>query len=139
MKNNERNDSTSKVKPIETEYTQSLHQKVNQKQAQKVRLYRRLVVFALTALIICTVLTVTFINQKKVLAAKIEEKEQLLLDLEEVENEQVILNEQLIKLDDDEYIAKLAREQYFLSESYEIIFSMPKDSDKKEEQEGEKE
>lgn len=133
------NHSSSKVESIETEYTQSLQRKVNQKRAQKVRLYRRLAVFSLIAIITFSVLTVTFVNQKKVLAAKQEEKEMLLLDLVSVEEDQQALNEQLEKLNDDEYIAKLAREQYFLSEKHEIIFSMPKSNEKGEKKESEKE
>ncbi|MBO1910044.1 septum formation initiator family protein, partial [Microvirga sp. 3-52] len=40
-------------------------------------------------------------------------------------DEQEMLMNQLAKLEDDEYIAKLARQEYFLSDDNEIIFSMP--------------
>lgn len=122
--------SSATVRPIHTDYVRSLEQKVNRKKAQKVRLYRRLAVFAITAAIILSVMTITFANQKRMLAAKEEEKEVLLVELAEVNEEQLFLNGQIAKLNDDEYIAKLAREQYFLSDKNEIIFSMPKSTDK---------
>ena len=39
------------------------------------------------------------------------------------------MKEQVIKLNDDDYIAKLARKEYFLSESDEIIFTLPSSRD----------
>ncbi len=42
-----------------------------------------------------------------------------------------MLKSQIIKLNDDEYIAKLARKEYFLSEDNEIIFAIP-ENDKKD-------
>lgn len=131
--------SSATVRSIETEYVRSLQQKVNRKKALKIRLYRRLFIFSLVAVIILSVLTVTFFNQQKVLAAKEKEKEVLLTELVEVEENQAMLTGQLAKLNDDEYIAKLAREQYFLSEKNEIIFSMPKSKEKDEKKDGEKE
>lgn len=136
-KNEERPSAT--VKSIHTDYVRSLEQKVNRKKARKVRLYRRLTVFAIAAVIILSVLTMTFVNQKSMLATKEQEKEVLLAELAEVNEEQLLLTGQIAKLNDDEYIAKLAREQYFLSDKNEIIFSMPKTKGKDEKKDGKKE
>lgn len=138
VRNNEERQSAT-VKSIHTDYVRSLEQKVNRKKAQKVRLYRRLTVFAIAAVIILSVLTMTFVNQKSMLAAKEQEKETLLVELAEVNEEKLLLTGQIAKLNDDEYIAKLAREQYFLSDKNEIIFSMPKTKGKDEKKDGEKE
>ncbi|RKJ59809.1 septum formation initiator, partial [Butyricicoccus sp. 1XD8-22] len=43
--------------------------------------------------------------------------------------QQEMLNLQIAKLEDDEYLAKLARKEYFLSEEGEIIFTIPKDKE----------
>lgn len=131
--------SPARVASIENEYVRSLQQKQERRQAQKTRLYRRLAVFAVFAVLILGVLTHTFLGQKKVLATKMEEKEALLAELEEVEAEQDRLTKQLVKLDDDEYIAKLARQRYFVSEKNEIIFSIPKEDELNEKKSGEKE
>ena len=70
-------------------------------------------------------LTITMLNQSQALAAKEERKEKALIALEQVQDEQEMLNSQILKLNDDEYIAKLARKEYFLSEDGEIIFAIP--------------
>lgn len=131
--------SSATVRPIHTDYVRSLEQKKNRKKAQKVRLYRRLTVFAIAAVLILSVMTITFVNQKKMLAAKIEEKEVLVAELADVTEDQSALNRQIAKLNDDEYIAKLAREQYFLSDKNEIVFSMPKNKENSEKKNGKKE
>ena len=59
------------------------------------------------------------------MALKEQEKTEMLAELKEIEEEQEMLINQLAKLEDDEYIAKLARQEYFLSDHNEIIFSMP--------------
>ena len=76
-----------------------------------------------------------FIKQKQVLEVKELEKVEMTAQLEEVQEEQEVLKRQLVKLDDDDYIAKFARKEYFLSENNEIIFSIPenkKKTDKKD-------
>ena len=131
--------SSATIASINKEYVQSLQQKIDRKKARKVRLYRRLTVFAVAAVIILGFFTHSFFEQKKILALKEQEKAELLSELKEVENEQEMLVNQLAKLDDDEYIAKLARQEYFLSDKKEIIFSMPnkKVEDKKKSEEKE--
>lgn len=47
-----------------------------------------------------------------------------------MKKKQDIYEEEIIKLNDDEYIAKLARREYFLSEKNEIIFNLPDDKKK---------
>ena len=128
--------SSERVASIETEYVRSLQKKKVRKDARKIRLYRRLAVFAIAAALIIVGMTNMFINQKKALAAKELQKVEMLAQLEQVREEQEMLKGQLVKLNDDDYIAKLARKEYFLSEKSEIIFAIPenkKKTDKKEE------
>lgn len=127
------------VTKIKNEYVRTLQQQEERKKAQKVRLYRRLAVLAVIVIISFGILTNIFFGQKKVLAIKEEEKQALLADLAEKEEEHELLTKQLEKLNDDEYIAKLARQEYFLSDEHEIIFSIPKKDAKKEDKEEEKE
>ncbi|MFC5590887.1 septum formation initiator family protein [Sporosarcina soli] len=127
--------SSATIASIETEYVRSLQKKASRKHARKIRLYRRLTVFAVVAAIILVGMTQMYMKQKQVLEAKELEKMEKTAQLEEVQQEQEALNRQLIKLDDDDYIAKLARKDYFLSENNEIIFSIPenkKKTDKKD-------
>ena len=67
----------------------------------------------------------TLISQSSVLEKKGAEHGELKQELAGLKKKQVILNEEIVKLNDDEYIAKLARRDYFLSEGDEIIFNLP--------------
>ena len=57
----------------------------------------------------------------------------MLAELQEVKEQQEMLNLQIAKLEDDEYIAKLARKEYFLSDEGEIIFTIPSDEENEDE------
>ena len=86
---------------------------------------RRLIVSFAMILFIIGILGKTLMNQNE----RLEEKRQILKEREEelvqaIETQE-LLKLQLAKLDDDEYIAKLARKEYFLSEEGEIIFTIP--------------
>ncbi|MFD1204478.1 septum formation initiator family protein [Sporosarcina contaminans] len=122
------------VASIETEYVRSLRKKEIWRHKQKRRLQKRLIVYAVITFVVFGGLTNTFIQQKQTLSAKEAEKEKVLAQLSEVQEEQEMLKRQLVKLDDEEYIAKLARKEYFLSDKNEIIFSVPekKKTDKKD-------
>lgn len=127
--------SPATVATIQTEYVRSLQKKKNRKNARKIRLYRRLTVFAIIVAVTFGGLTQMLIKQKQVLAVKEQQQVEMLAQLEVVQEEQEMLKRQLVKLNDDDYIAKLARKEYFLSENNEIIFSVPenkKKNDKKD-------
>lgn len=47
-----------------------------------------------------------------------------------MKDEQDSLNEQIKKLHNDDYIAKLARSEYYLSKDGEIIFNIPEENSK---------
>ncbi len=130
---------TAKIESIHTEYARSLEQQADRKKAQKVRLYRRLSVLTVAAILVLSVLAHNFFDQRKMLTMKKQEHEELLIELKAMEEEQDSLKGQLVKLDDDEYIAKLARQEYFLSDKSEIIFSMPNKKEIKKKESGKKE
>ena len=74
------------------------------------------------------------INQNARLAEKEEEKRQVQEQLATVKEQQEMLKLQITKLEDDDYIAKLARKEYFLSEDGEIIFTIPKGNKKEDDE-----
>jgi cell division protein DivIC len=94
-------------------------------------LYRRLAAFLVLAGVISFLMISTYITQKSALNEKVAEKTQLRKTLSGLEKQQQILEEEIVKLNDDEYIAKLARKEYFLSEENEIIFNLPKKEEEK--------
>jgi cell division protein DivIC len=97
-------------------------------------LYRRLMVFLIMAGSISFFMISTYVSQLSALEEKEATKKELEKQLMGLEKKQQILEEEIIKLNDDEYIAKLARKEYFLSEDNEIIFNLPEKEEEKSSQ-----
>ncbi|GIN93520.1 hypothetical protein J6TS1_50390 [Siminovitchia terrae] len=93
-------------------------------------LVRRLSVFLVFTIVICTLLISTLVSRESALEAKKEEKALAEAKLAKLEKKQLMLENEILKLNDDEYIAKLARSEYFLSDKGEIIFNIPKEKEK---------
>lgn len=126
------------VQPLNNDYVRSNPQaKAQIKAKMAVRRRRRLAVFFIFATIFIAALVKANMVQSERLAAKEESKAAVTEKLDEAMHRQEILNLQIAKLEDDEYIAKLARKEFFLSEEGEIIFTIPntskKDNDEKSE------
>ena len=121
------------VASINKDYVRSVERQEKRQKAHKVRLFRRLGFFALLVVVVMSWLTMTMFSQKNALAAKEQQKLEAKQELVDILEEQDMLKSQIVKLNDDEYIAKLARKEYFLSDEGEIIFSIPEkeDADKK--------
>jgi len=120
------------VRTLENDYVRSTETKVQYSKKQKVRIRRRLLAFGLLASVIIVLLVSTTISQNKRLAEKQQQKEEVLTQLEEIKEQQEMINLQIAKLEDDDYIAKLARKEYFLSDEGEIIFTIPENEEKDE-------
>lgn len=138
MEQRKRKSSTT-VASIETEYVRSLQKKEMWRNKQKKRLRKKMFLYALVAFVVFGGLTNMYIQQQQTLEKKEQEKVETLAKLEEVKDEQALLKRQLVKLDDEEYIAKLARKEYFLSDKNEIIFSLPEKKKKNDEKDDGKE
>lgn len=125
------------VTPIQTEYVRARERTEQIKKAKKVRLYRRLTAFAVIAVLTFGLMAWSLVEKNQAIAVKQEEKKAALAELEKLQEEGAALELELEKLDDPEYIAKLARKEYLLSEEGEIIFTLPdeekKDKEKKDE------
>jgi cell division protein DivIC len=115
------------IAKIENQYVQQREKAGIAETRKRKLLFRRLAVFALFASVISYLMISTFITQSAALDKKQAEKERLEQKLAGLQKKQEILDEEIVKLNDDEYIAKLARKEYFLSEKNEIIFNLPKE------------
>ena len=113
------------IASINTDYVRSIERQENRIKAKKVRLARRLVLFSILSFALVGLLISTLLSSKSAYEEKQLQKEQVAQELEQVKEEQEILEVQISKLNDDEYIGKLLRKQYFLSEEGEIIFTLP--------------
>ncbi|WLR55083.1 septum formation initiator family protein [Mesobacillus subterraneus] len=112
---------------IENQYVQQREKAGIAESRKRKLLFRRLAVFALFASVISYLMISTYISQSATLEKKQADKEQFEQKLASLHKKQEILDEEIVKLNDDEYIAKLARKEYFLSEKNEIIFNLPKE------------
>lgn len=97
-------------------------------------LYRRLSMFLVFAAFMSYLMITSFISQSSILDKKVAQKKQLEQQLTELKKQQVILKEDIVKLNDDDYLAKLARKEYFFSENGEIIFNIPEEIEGKNKQ-----
>lgn len=119
------------ITPIKNDYTQeqTLKKKINRSIQQKAR--RRMIVILLAGMLIIVPLAANIINnlfEIQTMGEKISQAKETNQTLEE-ENQE--LKVQVGLLQDEEYIAKLARSRYYLSKDGEIIFSLPEDNQSK--------
>jgi cell division protein DivIC len=114
-----------KVTKMENQYIQQNELAGIAETRKRKLLIRRLAVFFAFAAVISVLMISTFISQTAALEQKIEEKAERENELSALQKKQEIMEEEIVKLNDEEYIAKLARRDYFLSEKGEIIFSLP--------------
>lgn len=121
------------VTPLQNDFTRAAEIEGARKKAHHTRLYRRLAVFGLVVLLTSIWLGSTIYAQSQTIAGKEQQYEEKLVQLEEVEKQQAKLEEQIRLLNDDDYLSKLARKDYFLSDEGEIIFTLPNEDGKSKE------
>jgi len=115
------------VAKIENEYVQQSEKAGIADKRKRKLLFRRLAFFFVITSVITVCMISTFISRTSALETKLDEKEKLEMELSKLQKQQNLLEEEIVKLNDEEYIAKLARRDYFLSQEGEIIFNLPED------------
>jgi len=117
-----------KVAKIHSDYSKQKQDQQLKQQKRRRGLYRRLSLFFCLALVFGILMGKTLLDQRAILQEKEDRKEVVTQELAKLKKEQQRLEEEIVKLNDDDYIAKIARRDYFMSEEDEIIFNMPDDS-----------
>jgi cell division protein DivIC len=115
-----------KVAKIENPYVAQQEKKVQTVEKKKRGLMRRLTLYSVFAAVFLIFAVSTLITQNVALDEKVQQKEELKGKLAGLKKDETLLKEEIVKLNDDDYIAKIARRDYFLSEKGEIIFTLPK-------------
>ncbi|RVT56760.1 FtsB family cell division protein [Niallia taxi] len=113
------------VTKIQTDYNVQQEELSISAARKKKLLFRRLAAFSICALAIGFFMISTLISQGSVLEEKAAEKKKLNGKIALLEKEEKSLKEQIVKLNDEDYLAKLARKDLLLSEKGEIIFNIP--------------
>ncbi|MEB2631697.1 septum formation initiator family protein [Peribacillus frigoritolerans] len=115
-----------KVAKIENPYVAQQEKKVQTVEKKKRGLMRRLTLYSVFAAVFLIFAVSTLITQNVALDEKVQQKQELKGKLAGLKKDETLLKEEIVKLNDDDYIAKIARRDYFLSEKGEIIFTLPK-------------
>ncbi|MDR0140445.1 septum formation initiator family protein [Metabacillus idriensis] len=114
-----------KITQLQSQYMQQQERKDQILKRRKRGLIRRLTLFGLIAAVTSVIVLTTLISQSSAINEKVHQKKELKTQLTELQKDEKVLEEEIVKLNDDEYIAKIARRDYFLSEDNEIIFTLP--------------
>jgi cell division protein DivIC len=67
----------------------------------------------------------TLYSQSSVLNEKQDQLKEIQAEYNQIKENQKILKEEITKLQNDEYIGKYARQEYYLSDDGEVIFTIP--------------
>ena len=136
MARSERQQQNNTVKTLNNDYVRSNEVEQHEqrvKQKQKIFMRRRFTMYVIIAAIIFFGMLDYLLHQREHLDAQRAELAATQQELEKANEQKEMLEHQITKLEDDEYIAKLARKEYFLSEKGEIIFTIPDKDDAKDE------
>ncbi|MGE7696529.1 FtsB family cell division protein [Lysinibacillus sp. NPDC094177] len=125
------NDGQQNYTKLDNDYVRNTDKAINRKIQARKRKMRRIAFFAIVPVVIIAFLLNIISNQNETLAAKERKKDEANQHLSELKEERDSLNLKIKQLEDDEYIAKLLRKDYFLSEKGEVIFIIPDEKDKK--------
>ncbi|EKZ1475153.1 septum formation initiator family protein [Listeria monocytogenes] len=123
----------SKVARIENRYIKDTATMKKTRSRRRIALFRRLAFMAIIFAVVGGLLTITYTKQVLTLKEKKEKQVQVDKKMVAMKDEQDSLNEQIKKLYNDDYIAKLARSEYYLSKDGEIIFNIPEENSKQKE------
>lgn len=118
----------SKVTQLRNEYTQTKTVQAHRENKFRKQRKRRVASIAVVSGLFIAGLSVNLVKNTQMISDLDAQKVAAAEELEHVEATQENLQNEVKKLQDDEYIAKLARSQYYLSKEGEIVFSFPEDN-----------
>jgi cell division protein DivIC len=116
------------VTQLNTEYVSHQQNMQENSNRKRVGLIRRLTFFGILVALVSIMMISTLISQASAISDKKKEKAQLTEQLSQLKQKEKDLEEEVVKLNDEEYIKKIARRDYFLSEEGEIIFNVQEGS-----------
>ncbi|MCA0989555.1 FtsB family cell division protein [Guptibacillus algicola] len=122
------NKRKSKVTEVHSDYNkeQQLQDKV--KERRRRGLIRRLIAFAVPALVLTILFISVFTSQAATIKEKQIQQKQAEEELVKLEQQEEYLKEEIKKLNNLDYIGELARRDYSMSKPGETIFKLPSSS-----------
>jgi cell division protein DivIC len=119
------------VSKIQTTYVAQQEYAEIASSRKKKQVIRRLSVFFVFASLLSYLMISSFLSQTTKLEAKIAQKKQVDNQLADLKKERNNLKQEIINLNDDDYIAKFARKEFFFSKENEVIFTIPDEKKEK--------
>lgn len=116
----------TQIRRLTTEYMERQEQLEEQRQRRKKGLKRRLSVFGAGMFLLSLIASVTLFQQHSTIQESEQENQQLEQQLADMETEGTELEAEIEALHDDEYIAELARRDFFMSKPGETLFQLPR-------------
>ncbi len=127
----------SKVVKVINNYTRKRENEKKTKQDENRVAKRRTLLFGSMLLVVAGILLIVAFNQKNQNQLIHEELVQAQVVLDERKNEAEDLEQQIRQLNDDDYITRIARSEFFLSEEGEIVFNLSDLEEAEKEEDGE--
>ncbi|MEH7116685.1 septum formation initiator family protein [Neobacillus vireti] len=121
-------DLNKNVSRIQTTYVEQQEYAEIASARKRKLVLRRLSVFFVFASLLSYLMISSHISQTDKLEAKLAQKKKLDHQLADLKKKESLLKEDIVKLNDDDYIGKLARKEYFFSKKDEVIFNIPDDN-----------
>lgn len=115
-------ESNKKIELLQTDYAKEQFDKFEKERRQVVFRRRRLVAFFVAALAIFAVVGIQMFNDQMRLQKLKEYKAETVAEQKEAEQKVASLERDVALLQDDEYVAKLARSRFFYSKDGEKIY-----------------
>ena len=115
-------ESNKKIELLQTDYAKEQFAKFEKERRQVVFRRRRLVAFFVAALAIFAVVGIQMFNDQMRLQKVKEYKAETVAEQKEAEQKVASLERDVALLQDDEYVAKLARSRFFYSKDGEKIY-----------------
>lgn len=116
------------VTRLNSNYMQQYDVYIERQQRKRQRLYRRLVLFSLIAVLAIGSMATYHFKQRMLQAEKQEQYEQLEDKFTTLKQDEKNYKEEIELLNNDEYILEIARTNYFFSKKGELIFKIGDES-----------
>lgn len=102
---------------------------MKKKDNKSVKLRRRILLFGFISFVIIFVVSYNVLSIVNQIVSKYREASELEEKLVALEEEEEDLNNEILKLQDTDYLARYAREKYFYSKNGELIIRIPSNDD----------
>lgn len=117
--------SKPSVTQMNNEYVQSKAKDEKRHQKFKLIFRRRVLFYSAVATLVIGILVFNLVKQQHLLATNKKQSTELQTKYNHLMQQETAYKEQVEQLKDPEYVAKLARSEYYLSKNGEIIFTIP--------------